>query len=104
MPTPDVSHLARVQLLSMNCMLFLKMIRSYPRYIMATKALITKANGLAMLVAPLFGAGVAEPSGAPDVAPAVPVVLPDVTVAGTDVVTVLVLDRVARLSVVLRVA
>lgn len=67
----------------------------------ATKALITKANGLAMLVAPLsFGDDEVVLSGAPDVAPAPPVVL--VWVAASDVVTVLVLDKVARLNVVLR--
>lgn len=70
---------------------------------MATKALITKANGLAMLVAPLsLGEAEAELSGAPDVEPAVPVVLADVCVAGTDVVTVLVLDKVGTLNVLLR--
>lgn len=71
---------------------------------MATKALTTKANGLAMLVAPLFGVDEGELSEVPDVEPAVPVVLAAVWVAGTDVVTVLVLERVARLSVVLREA
>lgn len=72
---------------------------------MATKALITKANGLAMLVALVpFGDGVAEPDGAREVEPAAPVVFADVTVAGTDVVTVLVWDRVAMLNVVLREA
>ena len=69
---------------------------------MATNALITKANGLAMLVAPLSGGDDGVLSGAPDVAPAPPVVLPDVWVAASDVVTVLVLDKVAKLKVVLR--
>ena len=104
MTRPDVSHLVRVQLLSVNYMLFLKVTRSYPRYIIATKALITKANGLAILGALLFGEGEGELLGAPDVEPAVPVGFEDVSVAGTDVITVLVLDRVARLSVVLREA
>ena len=75
---------------------------------MATKALITKANGLAMPVAlPSLGVFEAELSGPPDVAPAVPpavpVVLVAVCVAARDVVTVLVLDKVGTLNVVLRV-
>lgn len=72
---------------------------------MATKALITKANGLAMLVALLpLGDPVAELSEAPDEEPAVPVVLAVVSVNATDVVVVTVLgvDKVARLNVVLR--
>ncbi len=63
----------------------------YPRYMIATNALITKANGLAKLVAPLSPAGteVAEVSEAPEVSLAV-------------VVTDRVLVRVARLRVLLR--
>lgn len=92
-----VFQLAIVQLLSIDQMLFPNVTCFYPRYMMATKALITKANGLAMLVALLLllGGGEAELSGAPEVAAAVPV-------TGTEVVTVLVLDNVARLNVLLR--
>lgn len=73
---------------------------------MATKALITKAKGLAMLVAllPLGGGDEVLPAAPvlePPVAPFGPVA-PVVTVAGTEVVTVLALDKVARLKVLLR--
>lgn len=77
---------------------------SYPRYMIATNALITKANGLAMLVAlPLFGAGEEADVEAPVLVPEVPAALVLlVTVVATDVVNVAVLVKVAELNVVLR--
>lgn len=61
---------------------------------MATKALITKANGLAKPVALFPGTGEAEAllSEPPDVPAAVPAA---VVVTAMEVVTVLVLDKVA---------